>query len=114
VSELEQMYREVILDHYRTRGATARSRSGRAGEGQNPLCGDEGTSVRSARTASDWPDRRGRRARVRDLAGGEHSCCRVVKGRKGRGGACRRTSCSRRFGSGTPTAQVRNLGLGGG
>jgi nitrogen fixation NifU-like protein len=44
VSELEQMYREVILDHYKNpRGHGALEDADARAEGQNPLCGDEVT-----------------------------------------------------------------------
>jgi nitrogen fixation NifU-like protein len=44
VSELEQMYREVILDHYKNpRGHGALDEADAQAEGQNPLCGDEVT-----------------------------------------------------------------------
>jgi len=42
MSELEQLYREVILDHYKNpRGHGALEPSDAHAEGQNPLCGDE-------------------------------------------------------------------------
>jgi nitrogen fixation protein NifU and related proteins len=42
VSELDQMYREVILDHYKNpRGHGAIADADAHAEGQNPLCGDE-------------------------------------------------------------------------
>ena len=42
MSELEQMYREVILDHYKNpRGYGAMEDADAHAEGQNPLCGDE-------------------------------------------------------------------------
>ena len=42
MSELEQMYREVILDHYKNpRGHGALADADAHAEGQNPLCGDE-------------------------------------------------------------------------
>jgi nitrogen fixation NifU-like protein len=42
MSELEQMYREVILDHYRSpRGHGLHEHPDAQAEGQNPLCGDE-------------------------------------------------------------------------
>jgi nitrogen fixation NifU-like protein len=42
VSELEQLYREVILDHYKNpRGHGALEPFDAHAEGQNPLCGDE-------------------------------------------------------------------------
>jgi nitrogen fixation protein NifU and related proteins len=44
MSELEQMYREVILDHYKNpRGHGALDPADATAEGQNPLCGDEVT-----------------------------------------------------------------------
>jgi nitrogen fixation NifU-like protein len=44
MSELEQMYREVILDHYKNpRGHGALDDADARAEGQNPLCGDEVT-----------------------------------------------------------------------
>jgi nitrogen fixation protein NifU and related proteins len=42
MSELDQMYREVILDHYKNpRGHGVLESPDAAAEGQNPLCGDE-------------------------------------------------------------------------
>ena len=39
---LDELYRELILDHYRSpRGAAALEAPDRRAEGQNPLCGDE-------------------------------------------------------------------------
>jgi len=44
MSDLEQMYREVILDHYKNpRGHGALDPHDAHAEGQNPLCGDEVT-----------------------------------------------------------------------
>jgi nitrogen fixation NifU-like protein len=44
MSELDQMYREVILDHYKNpRGHGALDPHDASAEGQNPLCGDEVT-----------------------------------------------------------------------
>src|SRR6059058_186980 len=44
LSELEQMYREVILDHYKSpRGHGLIENADAQAEGQNPLCGDEVT-----------------------------------------------------------------------
>jgi nitrogen fixation protein NifU and related proteins len=50
MSELDQMYREVILDHYKNpRGHGVLEPADAVAEGQNPLCGDEITiSVRFA------------------------------------------------------------------
>ena len=42
MSEFDQMYREVILDHYKNpRGHGALEHADAHAEGQNPLCGDE-------------------------------------------------------------------------
>jgi nitrogen fixation protein NifU and related proteins len=42
MGEFDQMYREVILDHYRNpRGHGLLDGADAAAEGQNPLCGDE-------------------------------------------------------------------------
>jgi nitrogen fixation NifU-like protein len=42
VNEFEQMYREVILDHYKNpRGHGTLDPADATAEGQNPLCGDE-------------------------------------------------------------------------
>ena len=42
MSEFEQLYREVILDHYRNpRGQGMLEGADARAEGQNPLCGDE-------------------------------------------------------------------------
>jgi nitrogen fixation NifU-like protein len=42
MSEMEQMYREVILDHYKNpRGHGVLEDAHAHAEGQNPLCGDE-------------------------------------------------------------------------
>ncbi|HZQ16648.1 MAG TPA: SUF system NifU family Fe-S cluster assembly protein [Gaiellaceae bacterium] len=42
MSEFDQLYREVILDHYRNpRGHGALEECDAHAEGQNPLCGDE-------------------------------------------------------------------------
>jgi nitrogen fixation NifU-like protein len=44
VSEMEQMYREVILDHYKSpRGHGLIEDADAQAEGENPLCGDEVT-----------------------------------------------------------------------
>ena len=42
MSEFDQLYREVIIDHYRNpRGAGRLDEPDAHAEGQNPLCGDE-------------------------------------------------------------------------
>src|SRR3954453_2556332 len=44
MSEMEQLYREVILDHYKSPGGNGLINGADAqAEGQNPLCGDEVT-----------------------------------------------------------------------
>ncbi len=44
MSEFDQLYREVILDHYKNpRGHGAIEHADARAEGQNPLCGDEVT-----------------------------------------------------------------------
>jgi nitrogen fixation NifU-like protein len=44
MSEMEQLYREVILDHYKSpRGHGLIEDADAQAEGQNPLCGDEVT-----------------------------------------------------------------------
>jgi nitrogen fixation NifU-like protein len=44
LSEFDQLYREVILDHYKNpRGAGLLDAPDAQAEGQNPLCGDEVT-----------------------------------------------------------------------
>jgi nitrogen fixation NifU-like protein len=44
MSEMEQLYREVILDHYKSpRGHGLIADADAQAEGQNPLCGDEVT-----------------------------------------------------------------------
>ena len=50
MSEFDQLYREVILDHYKNpRGHGILADADASAEGQNPLCGDEVTiSVRFA------------------------------------------------------------------
>ena len=50
MSELDQLYREVILDHYKNpRGHGALQPHDAHAEGQNPLCGDEvSVSIRFA------------------------------------------------------------------
>ena len=50
MNEFDQMYREVILDHYKNpRGHGVLDDADAVAEGQNPLCGDEVTvSVRFA------------------------------------------------------------------
>src|ERR1700758_154465 len=42
MNEFEQMYREVILDHYKNpRGHGVLEHADAEADGQNPLCGDE-------------------------------------------------------------------------
>ena len=102
MSEFEQLYREVILDHYKTpRNHGLLDPSDAVAEGQNPLCGDEVTvSVRFG-DGDVIEERRLRGPRLRDQPGGDLDAHRPRQGPDGagRGGRCRRTSCSRRSGS---------------
>ena len=41
MSEFGNLYREVILDHYKSPATTAGESPDGEAEGQNPLCGDE-------------------------------------------------------------------------
>ena len=72
MSEFEQLYREVILDHYKTpRNHGLLDPNDAVAEGQNPLCGDEVTvSVRFGAGRRDR-ERRLRGARLRDQPGGD-------------------------------------------
>ena len=59
MADLEELYREIILDHYRSprnRGELESPPAHRV-EGFNPLCGDEVVVSCSSRTAS-WPTSR--------------------------------------------------------
>ena len=65
--EIEQMYREVILDHYKSpRGHGLIEGADVQAEGQNPLCGDEVTI--SVKFADGRRDDRGDRLRGRGCA----------------------------------------------
>ena len=65
---LEDLYREIILDHYRTPATAASSdAAGRHAEGHNPLCGDEIT-VYLAVDGDTRHRRQGRRSGLLDLA----------------------------------------------
>jgi nitrogen fixation protein NifU and related proteins len=57
VSEFDQLYREVILDHYKNpRGHGVLEDPDVSAEGQNPLCGDEVSIYISFETGSDVID----------------------------------------------------------
>ena len=73
MSEFDQLYREVILDHYKNpRGHGILEGADAQAEGENPLCGDEVTiSVRFGRRRRDDRRDRVRGSRLRDLAGGD-------------------------------------------
>ena len=99
MSEFDQLYREVILDHYKNpRGHGLIEHADAQAEGQNPLCGDEVTiSVRFAEDGETIEDDRLRGPRVRDLAGGDVDAHRAGQGPEGgrrrraaEGGAARR------------------------
>jgi nitrogen fixation NifU-like protein len=57
MSEFDQLYREVILDHYKNpRGHGVIEGADAAAEGQNPLCGDEVSVFVSFAPGSDVID----------------------------------------------------------
>ena len=85
MSEFDQMYREVILDHYKNpRGHGSIEDADAHAEGQNPLCGDEVTiSVALRRRRRDDRGGRLRGPRLRDLAGGDVDAHRDRQGPDG-------------------------------
>ena len=102
MSELEQMYREVILDHYKNpRGHGALEDADAHAEGQNPLCGDEVTiSVKFGADGETIEDVgfEGRGCAISQAA--TSMLTELVKGRRPpRSRRCRRRSCSRRSAS---------------
>ena len=117
MSEFEQLYREVILDHYKTpRNHGLLDPNDAVAEGQNPLCGDEVTvSVRFGAGRRDR-ERRLRGTRLRDQPGGDVDADRPRQGPDGAGcgGRCRRRSCSRRSASRSRPVRLKCalLGLG--
>ena len=87
MSEFEQLYREVILDHYKApRNHGVLEPHDAIAEGQNPLCGDEVTvSVRFGE--GDVIEDVGLRgARLRDQPGGDLDAHRPRQGPYGAGG----------------------------
>jgi nitrogen fixation NifU-like protein len=57
VSEFDQLYREIILDHYKNpRGHGVIEHPDAEAEGQNPLCGDEVSIYVSFAPGSDMVD----------------------------------------------------------
>ena len=83
MSELDQLYREVILDHYKNpRGHGVIEDADAEAEGQNPLCGDEGLDLRRVRRGRG-DDRRGevRRPRLRDLQAATSMLMEMVEGK---------------------------------
>ncbi len=88
MSEFDQLYREVILDHYKNpRGHGVIAEADAEAEGQNPLCGDE-VSIYVRVRRGQRHDRRGEvlRPRVRDLAGGDVDAHRDGAGAEGERG----------------------------
>src|SRR5918911_1068514 len=66
MSEFDQLYREVILDHYKNpRGHGLLEHADAQAEGQNPLCGDE-VSIYVAFEDDGGCDPAARRAARRD------------------------------------------------
>ena len=118
VSEFEDMYREVILDHYKNPRNYGLDRGARrAREGPEPALrrrGDDLGQVRRRRR--DDRGHRLRGPRLRDLAGGDVDAHRHRQGQDGRPGrrSCRRRSCSEEIG--IPLTPIRLkcaiLGLG--
>ena len=100
MSEFDQLYREVILDHYKNpRGHGLLEAADAQAEGQNPLCGDEVTvSLRfDGETIADVGFE-GRGCAISQAA--TSMLTEIVVGRTPpRWRGCRRRSCSRRSGS---------------
>ena len=86
MSEFEQLYREVILDHYKTpRNHGLLEPHDAVAEGQNPLCGDEVTvSVRFG-DGDVIEERRLRGTRLRDQPGRDVDAHRPRQGTNGAG-----------------------------
>ena len=85
VKEFDELYREVILDHYKNpRGHGVLEDADAHAEGQNPLCGDE-VSIFVTFGDGRRDDRRGQvlRPRLRDLAGGDLDADRDGAGHEG-------------------------------
>ena len=103
MGEFDQLYREVILDHYKNpRGHGAIAGCRRARRGTEPALRRRGVDLRLVRRRRRH-DRRGevRGPRLRDLAGGDvdaHGDGDRAEARR-RSRRCRRRSCSRRSGS---------------
>ena len=88
MSEFDDLYREVILDHYKNPHNYGLLEPHDAhAEGQNPLCGDEVTvSIRFAEDGETIDGDRLRGPRLRDLAGGDVDADRPRQGPDGHGG----------------------------
>ena len=116
MSEFDQLYREVILDHYknpRWHGLLERAR--RAGGRTEPALRRRGHRLAPLRRRHDQRGRL-RGARLRDLAGGDLDAdgARRRAQPRTRWRGCRRTSCSRRSGSRSRPVRLKCalLGLG--
>jgi len=97
----EQMYREIILDHYKNpRGHGVIEDADAEAEGQNPLCGDE-VSIYVAfgedRETIDEVKFSGRGCAISQAA--TSMLTEMAKGRRPRWRRWTRTSCSTRSGS---------------
>ena len=103
VSEFDQLYREVILDHYKNpRGHGVIEDADAQAEGMNPLCGDEVSIYVAFGEDGETIDEvkfSGRGCAIRQAA--TSMLTEMVKGRTATRGRrrCRRRSCSRRSGS---------------
>ena len=102
MSEFDQLYREVILDHYKNpRGHGLLDAADAQAEGQNPLCGDEVT-VSSLRFDGETIEDVGFEGRGCAISPGGDVDADGDRRRAGtptRWRRCRRRSCSRRSGS---------------
>ena len=100
MSEFDQLYREVILDHYKSPRSHGTIESPDAhADGTNPLCGDEVSIDVALRDGETIERRQVLGPRLRDLAGRDVDADRDGRRQDGRRGrrARRRTSCSRRW-----------------
>ena len=103
MNEFDQMYREVILDHYKNpRGHGVMEDADAEAEGQNPLCGDEVSIYVAFGEDGETIDEvkfSGRGCAISQAA--TSMLTEMVQGRNGdrRRARSTRTSCSRRSAS---------------
>jgi nitrogen fixation protein NifU and related proteins len=102
MSEFDQLYREVILDHYKNpRGHGVIESADAAAEGQNPLCGDEVAIYVALGADGETIDEVKFSGRGCAISQASTSMLMemVRAARRARSPRCRATSCSRRSGS---------------